>query len=299
MLAEVGRPGARVVVVTAPPTRGSFGIRAQGALRRFEGAAVDERVQLELPSAARRRRAPSSTRSPWSSFRAGRSTASTSGRGSVGMASTSSCASTSGAWSARAEASAASPTGSAAAGPVDRARALGRAARGPGRDRARRRPPRSRATSASDFQASGLYHLLAVSGQNVVLVAGGALALAWLLGVRALDRRARRARRDRRLRARGRPAAVGDPGRDRGLARVARLADAAGCATPGTSCSSARSPCSRWNPYLVYDPGFQLSFAAVAAIFTLAPRIARRLEGYPLPGGSPARSSPSRPRAGS
>ena len=34
-----------------------------------------------------------------------------------------------------------------------------------------------------DFRASGLYHLLAVSGQNVVLVAGGALALAWLLGV--------------------------------------------------------------------------------------------------------------------
>src|SRR5439155_21601600 len=35
-----------------------------------------------------------------------------------------------------------------------------------------------------DFRASGLYHLLAVSGQNVVLVAGGALMLAWLLGVR-------------------------------------------------------------------------------------------------------------------
>ena len=34
-----------------------------------------------------------------------------------------------------------------------------------------------------DFQASGLYHLLAVSGQNVVLVAAGALMLAWLLGL--------------------------------------------------------------------------------------------------------------------
>src|SRR5204862_6339294 len=33
------------------------------------------------------------------------------------------------------------------------------------------------------FRASGLYHLLAVSGQNVVLVAGGALAIAWLLGI--------------------------------------------------------------------------------------------------------------------
>src|ERR671922_90425 len=34
-----------------------------------------------------------------------------------------------------------------------------------------------------DFRASGLYHLLAVSGQNVALVAGSALLLAWLLGV--------------------------------------------------------------------------------------------------------------------
>src|SRR5688572_2436530 len=39
-----------------------------------------------------------------------------------------------------------------------------------------------------------------------------------------------------------------------------------------------------WNPYSLLDPGFQLSFAAVAAIFVLVPRIDRRLEGYPLPG---------------
>ena len=39
-----------------------------------------------------------------------------------------------------------------------------------------------------------------------------------------------------------------------------------------------------WNPYSLLDPGFQLSFAAVAAIFVIAPRFARRLEGYPLPG---------------
>ena len=40
-----------------------------------------------------------------------------------------------------------------------------------------------------------------------------------------------------------------------------------------------------WNPYELYDPGFQLSFAAVAAIFTLVPRIARSLEVTPLPRG--------------
>jgi competence protein ComEC len=35
----------------------------------------------------------------------------------------------------------------------------------------------------TSFRRSGLYHLLAVSGQNVVLLAGGVLALATLLGV--------------------------------------------------------------------------------------------------------------------
>src|SRR5581483_11857260 len=38
-----------------------------------------------------------------------------------------------------------------------------------------------------------------------------------------------------------------------------------------------------WNPYNALDPGFQLSFAAVLAIFTLAPRIQRGLAGYPVP----------------
>jgi len=38
-----------------------------------------------------------------------------------------------------------------------------------------------------------------------------------------------------------------------------------------------------WNPYTLLDPGFQLSFAAVAAIFVLVPRLVRMLEGYPLP----------------
>ena len=34
---------------------------------------------------------------------------------------------------------------------------------------------------------------------------------------------------------------------------------------------------------LIFEPGFQLSFAAVAAIFLLVPRLGARLEGYPLP----------------
>src|SRR5205085_10186147 len=38
-----------------------------------------------------------------------------------------------------------------------------------------------------------------------------------------------------------------------------------------------------WNPYLLFDAGFQLSFAAVVAIFLVAPPIAARLEGTLLP----------------
>jgi competence protein ComEC len=38
-----------------------------------------------------------------------------------------------------------------------------------------------------------------------------------------------------------------------------------------------------WNPYTLLDAGFQLSFAAVMAIFLLAPRLGRALEGYPFP----------------
>src|SRR5262249_33678080 len=36
------------------------------------------------------------------------------------------------------------------------------------------------------FRTAGLYHLLAVSGQNVVLVAGSVLALAWVIGISRL-----------------------------------------------------------------------------------------------------------------
>jgi competence protein ComEC len=38
-----------------------------------------------------------------------------------------------------------------------------------------------------------------------------------------------------------------------------------------------------WNPYALLDPGFQLSFSAVAAIFLGVARLGGRLEGYPIP----------------
>jgi competence protein ComEC len=132
------------------------------------------------------------------------------------------------------------------------------------------------------FRASGLYHLLAVSGQNVALVAGGALGAAWLLGV---------------------PRLVGQFG---ALAAILGYVLAVGpqpsviragvAGALGSFAWLAARQRDRWyflllgalvllgwNPYTLLDPGFQLSFAAVAAIFVAAPWLGRVLEGYPVP----------------
>jgi competence protein ComEC len=133
------------------------------------------------------------------------------------------------------------------------------------------------------FRASGLYHLLAVSGQNVVLVAGGALALVWLFGLpRWLGQLGALASIGGYVLAVGAQPSVVRAGVAGGLVSLAWLA-----ARPvdrwyflllGALALLA------WNPYSLLDPGFQLSFAAVAAIFVLVPRLVRVLEGYPLPG---------------
>jgi competence protein ComEC len=133
------------------------------------------------------------------------------------------------------------------------------------------------------FRASGLYHLLAVSGQNVALVAGGALVLATVFGV---------------PRWAGHVAALG------GIAAYVlavgpqpSVLRAGIVGALGSFAWLAARQRDRWhflllaafvllasNPYSLLDPGFQLSFAAVAAIFTLVPPLARRLQdGYPIP----------------
>jgi len=135
----------------------------------------------------------------------------------------------------------------------------------------------------TDFRASGLYHLLAVSGQNVMLVAGGALMLAWLLGI------------PRWFGQVGALVAMGGyvlaVGPQPSVLR-AGVAGALGSLAWLTARSTDRwyflllggLALLAWNPYAVFDAGFQLSFAAVVAIFVLAPRIGTWLEGYPLPG---------------
>jgi len=133
-----------------------------------------------------------------------------------------------------------------------------------------------------DFRASGLYHLLAVSGQNVALVAGGVLLLAWLVGIPRL------AGEICALAAIGAYVlAVG------AQPSVVRAGVAGALVSLAWICARERDRwwflllgalvLLAWSPYNLLDAGFQLSFAAVVAIFTLVSPLMRRLEGYPLP----------------
>jgi competence protein ComEC len=134
------------------------------------------------------------------------------------------------------------------------------------------------------FRASGLYHLLAVSGQNVAYVVAGMLALAWLLGI------------SRWIAELGALAAVGGYLMAVGWQpSVVRARVAGGLASLAWLAGRARdrwyflfvgaAVLLAWNPYSLLEPGFQLSFGAVASIFLLVPRIEDWLAGYPIPRG--------------
>ncbi|HUK44729.1 MAG TPA: ComEC/Rec2 family competence protein [Gaiellaceae bacterium] len=282
LLPEVGRAGRAVVVVTGPPAAGRFESRAQGVARMFDGRSADEPVELELelgrspPQGAvldalvqvrlppgpengfdertwlRRRGIHVTLRvDEWTQVGS---------RGGLGG-----LADRLRAWLAR----------SIAPGLTGERRAVlegivlgDGSALSPG--------------LKQDFQASGLYHILAVSGQNVVLVAAGALTLAWILGVsRWIGELGALAGIAAYVLAVGPQASVIRAGIAGALASLAwitgRLRDAWQALLLGAVVLLA------WNPYNLYDPGFQLSFVAVAAIFTVVPAIARRLESAPLP----------------
>jgi competence protein ComEC len=132
------------------------------------------------------------------------------------------------------------------------------------------------------FRASGLYHLLAVSGQNVAYVVAGMILFAWTLGFpRWLGELGALAAVFMYVLAVGWQPSVVRAGVAGGLASLAWLAsrprDRWYFLLVGAAVLLA------WSPYSLLEPGFQLSFAAVAAIFVLVPRIEARLEGYPLP----------------
>ena len=185
-------------------------------------------------------------------------------------------------------------------------RATGRAARR-ARRRARRRPAARRARARAglappeaallrgmvlgederlsedvrdDFQRSGLAHILAVSGQNVVL-----LVVLVLARVRADRRAAARA-----AAARGRGVALyvpltgGGPSIQRaGVMGVAGLSPRSrgGRRGAGTRCCSPPPSTLVLNPRAAGEPGWQLSFAAVAALLVgaapLRAALARRM----------------------
>ncbi|MDP9492463.1 MAG: ComEC/Rec2 family competence protein, partial [Actinomycetota bacterium] len=134
----------------------------------------------------------------------------------------------------------------------------------------------------ADFRSSGLYHLLAVSGQNVAFIVGGVLLVAWLLGIsRLLAEVGALAAIGAYVLAVGWQPSVVRAGVAGALASlawlVARPRDRWYFLLLGAALLLA------WNPYNVYEPGFQLSFAAVGAIFVLVPRFEQTLEGYPVP----------------
>ena len=282
MLAELGRAGRAVVVLTAPPRRGKFDLRVEGAVRRFGRLRVHERVELSLPLG----RSP-----PEGAILEALAVVEPPRGPEHGFDERT--------WLRR--------HGVHVVLHVDEWRRIGRRhGLGGLSDRLREQLRHSIAPGLAgerrsvlegivlgddaalseglrqDFRSSGLYHLLAVSGQNVVLVAGGALVLAWLLGIpRWIGELGALAGIAAYVLAVGPQPSVIRAGVAGSLASLAwltgRLRDAWYILLLGAIALLA------WNPYLVYDPGFQLSFAAVAAIFTLAPRLTRRLEGYPLP----------------
>jgi competence protein ComEC len=137
-------------------------------------------------------------------------------------------------------------------------------------------------TVRRDFRASGLYHLLAVSGQNVAFIAAGFLGLGWLLRLRRVVREL--------LTLAGIGAYVLAVGWQPSVARAAVAGALASLAW------LVARPRDRWHflalgalvllawmPTSIFDAGFQLSFAAVAAIFAAVPRTRALLVGSPLP----------------
>jgi competence protein ComEC len=132
------------------------------------------------------------------------------------------------------------------------------------------------------FRASGLYHLLAVSGGNVIVVASGAAFVAIALGAgRLLAESCALLAIVAYVLAVGPQPSVIRAGIAGGLGCLAWLTgrerDRVYALLVGAVVLLA------WSPLNVLDAGFQLSFDAVGAIFVLAPRLDRWLEGYLLP----------------
>ena len=129
-------------------------------------------------------------------------------------------------------------------------------------------------TGVEDFRASGLAHLLAVSGGNVALLLALVVLLVWLAGG------TRRHAMGVGIGAIALYTAVVGPSPS--VLRAA-IAGIAGCVAwllgrprdAWRALGLGLGLLLAWNPYSVFDPGLQLSFAAVAAILLAVPRVPR------------------------
>jgi competence protein ComEC len=133
----------------------------------------------------------------------------------------------------------------------------------------------------ADFRASGLYHCLAVDGLKVSTIALAIVGIALLAGLGRLAAEvAALAAVAAYALAVGLHPSVVRAGVAAALGSLAWLAarqrDHWQALLVGAAVLLA------WNPYALLDAGFQLSFAAVAAIFVVTPRVVRALEGYPV-----------------
>src|SRR3954452_5212113 len=135
-----------------------------------------------------------------------------------------------------------------------------------------------------DFRATGLYHCLAVDGLKVAAVGGGVATIAVVLGLGIYVAQLAAL------------AAVAAYALAVGLhPSVVRAALAAGLGSLAWLAGRERDRWQAllvgaavllgWNPYALFDAGFQLSFAAVASIFVVTPRVVLALEGYPVSPG--------------
>ncbi len=135
-----------------------------------------------------------------------------------------------------------------------------------------------------EFRASGLYHLLAVSGQNVAFLAAGIYGLGWMLRLsRVVRELSVLAAIAAYVLAVGWQPSVVRAGVAGALASLAWLT-----ARPRDRwhfLALGALVLTAWMPTALLEPGFQLSFTAVAAIFIAVPRVRSSLDGYPLPVG--------------
>lgn len=282
LASRIGDPASVRAIVTGAASRTDFSVRVAAEVRRFDGVEIRERVLLELPAGRappqgavlELRARPVAPRGPETGFDE---------RGWLARRGIHVVLHASGSWHVVGRRGGIGGVGDRLRTAIGNALALGTSGE-------RRSLVVGVVLGADEgidpalrdaFRASGLYHLLAVSGQNIVFIGFGVLGLAYVAGLR---------------RAIGHTLAI---------AAILAYALAVGwhpsvvrAAVAGCLASVAwllSRPSDRWHtmavgavvllawtPRSLLEPGFQLSFAAVAAIFLALPRLHRIHEGYPV-----------------